>query len=77
MPVALVVKNTLGCINHSLLTITAMNSLGLNIKFIILNDISKKTPLDNYDELSNFTNIPIFRMSYNKELNKDILAHLN
>jgi hypothetical protein len=54
-----------------------MNSLGLNIKFIILNDISKKTPLDNYDELSNFTNIPIFRMSYNKELNKDILAHLN
>jgi dethiobiotin synthetase len=77
LPVALVVKNTLGCINHSLLTITAMNSLGLNIKFIILNDISKKTPLDNYDELSNFTNIPIFRMSYNKELNKDILAHLN
>jgi len=77
LPIILVVKNTLGCINHTLLSIQAIEKLGLKIKFIILNDINKKTILDNFKELSNFTNIPIFRLGYNKEIDSKIINYIN
>jgi len=77
LPIILVVKNTLGCINHTLLSIQAIEKLGLKIKFIILNDINKKTILDNFNELSNFTNIPVFRLSYNEEINSKIINYIN
>lgn len=37
IPVALVIKNYLGCINHSLLAIMAINQRGLQLKYLILN----------------------------------------
>lgn len=37
IPVALVVRNYLGCINHSLLSITAINQRKINLKHLILN----------------------------------------
>lgn len=37
IPVALVVKNYLGCINHSLLSIMALNQRKINLKYLILN----------------------------------------
>ena len=77
LPIILVVKNTLGCINHTLLSIQAIEKLGLKIKFIILNDINKKTILDNFKELSNFTNIPIFRLGYNKKIDSKIINYIN
>jgi len=77
LPIILVVKNTLGCINHTLLSIQAIEKLGLKIKFIILNDINKKIILDNFNELSNFTNIPVFRLSYNEEINSKIINYIN
>ena len=55
LPVILVVNNTLGCINHTLLSIRGFREFRPNIKFIILNNISKNIPLDNFDELSNYT----------------------
>lgn len=76
LPIILVVKNTLGCINHTLLSLEAIKNLGLKIKFIILNDIKEKTLLDNYDELSNYTNIPIFRLGYNKEIDSNLIKYL-
>ena len=76
LPIILVVKNTLGCINHTLLSIEAIKNLNLKIKFIILNDINEKTPLDNFDELSNFTDIPIFRLGYNEEIDSNLMEHI-
>ncbi|GAA4165874.1 dethiobiotin synthase [Chryseobacterium ginsenosidimutans] len=37
IPVVLVVRNYLGCINHSLLSIMALNQRKINLKFLILN----------------------------------------
>tara|TARA_B100001996_G_scaffold381289_1_gene370422 strand:- start:1250 stop:1897 length:648 start_codon:yes stop_codon:yes gene_type:complete len=77
LPIILVVKNTLGCINHTLLSIQSIENLGLEIKFIILNDTDKKIILDNFNELSNFTDIPIFRLGYNKEIDSKIINYIN
>ena len=76
LPIILIVKNVLGCINHTLLSIEAIKNLGLEVKFIILNDINKEIPLDNFDELSNFTDIPIFRLGYNKDLDSNLMKYL-
>ncbi len=76
LPVILVVNNTLGCINHTLLSIEALENLDLNIKFIILNNISKNIPLDNFDELSNYTKIPIFRLKYNEKADPNLINYL-
>ena len=73
LPIILVVKNTLGCINHTLLSIQSIKNLGLEIKFIVLNNISKNTPLDNFEELSNYTDIPIFKLGYNENLSPIVL----
>jgi len=77
LPVILVVKNVLGCINHTLLSIQAIKKSGLKVKFIILNNINKETALDNYNELSQFTNIPIIRLGFNQELDSTLLNHIN
>ncbi|MET3535292.1 dethiobiotin synthase [Chryseobacterium limigenitum] len=37
IPVVLVVRNYLGCINHSLLSIMALNQKKINLKYLILN----------------------------------------
>ena len=76
LPVILVVNNTLGCINHSLLSIQAIESLGLNIKFIILNDLNETVPLDNFNELSSYTSIPIFRLKYNEKADSNLINFL-
>ena len=76
LPIILIVKNVLGCINHTLLSIEAIKNLGLEVKFIILNDINEEIPLDNFDELSNFTDIPIFRLGYNKDLDSNLMKYL-
>ena len=76
LPVILVVNNTLGCINHTLLTIKAIEDLSLSIKFIILNDLNKNIPLDNFNEISGFTTIPIFRLRYNGNADPNIINYL-
>ena len=76
LPVILVVNNKLGCINHTLLSIEAIEKLNLNIKFIILNDLSEKIPLDNFDELSSFTNIPVIKLKYNHKADPNLINYL-
>ena len=76
LPVILVVNNTLGCINHSLLSIQAIETLGLNIKFIILNDLNEIVPLDNFNELSSYTSIPVFRLKYNEKADSNLINFL-
>ena len=77
LPVILVVKNVLGCINHTLLSIQAVKKSGLNVKFIVLNNINEETVLDNYKELSQFTNIPIIRLGFNQDLDSTLLNYIN
>ena len=76
LPVILVVNNTLGCINHSLLSIQAIKSLGLNIKFIILNDLNETVPLDNFNELSSYTSIPVLRLKHNEKADSNLINFL-
>ena len=76
LPVILVVNNKLGCINHTLLSIEAIERLNLNIKFIILNNLSEKIPLDNFDELSSFTNIPVIKLKYNHKADPNLINYL-
>ena len=42
IPIILVIKNKLGCINHTLLTIEMIESLKLNLKLIIFNRFNKR-----------------------------------
>ena len=77
LPVILVVNNKLGCINHTLLTLQAIKKLNLKIKFIVLNNLTENIPLDNYDELSDHTSIPIIKLSYNKKLDTSLINYIN
>ena len=38
--------------------------------------MSENTPLDNYSEISNYTNIPVVKLEYNQELSKEILKYI-
>ena len=38
--------------------------------------MSENTPLDNYSEISNYTNIPVVKLKYNQELTKEILKYI-
>lgn len=62
LPVILVVKNQLGCINHTLLTLAAIENAGLNTLCIILNFT---TETNHASGLASWTDIPIFKVPYN------------
>ncbi len=53
IPVALVIKNYLGCINHSLLSFMAIRQRGLQLKYLILNGTF---PKDTERIICNFIN---------------------
>ena len=50
--------------------------LNLDLKVIVLNNMSENTPLDNYSEISNYTDIPVVKLKYNQELTKEILKYI-
>ncbi|WP_029936195.1 dethiobiotin synthase [Thiomicrospira pelophila] len=53
LPIILVVGNRLGCINHALLTVEAIQQRGLKLAAILLNDIQADSDLDNLTDLKN------------------------
>ena len=53
IPIILVIKNKLGCINHTLLTIEMIESLKLNLKLIIFNRFNKEDD-SHFEELNDF-----------------------
>lgn len=70
LPILLIAKDQLGCINHILLTVEAINKMGLNLCAVILN---QKEPIhdnamDNLDDLKNYLEIPIFSISHNENI---------
>lgn len=64
-PVILVVGNQLGCINHTLLTLEAIEASGLTLLAILVNHLQ---PVDFSQGLAKFTHCPIFSVAYNPSL---------
>lgn len=65
LPVILVVKNQLGCINHTLLSLAAIEQAGLQAHSIIINFSSE---INHAKGLENWTKLPIHRVQYKKSL---------
>ncbi|BCN92529.1 ATP-dependent dethiobiotin synthetase BioD [Thiomicrorhabdus immobilis] len=61
LPVILVVKNQLGCINHTLLTLAAIEQAGLQTHAIILNFSAEK---NHAKDLDKWTTLPIFHIPF-------------
>ena len=53
LPIILVVGNKLGCINHALLTLQAIQQRHLSLAAIVLNDLSQQSDPDNLTDLKN------------------------
>ena len=58
------------------MSLKSIENLNLKTQFIVLNDTKENTILDNYQELSSFTNIPIIKLGYNKKIKPVILNYL-
>ncbi len=50
-PVIVVVGNQLGCINHTLLTLAAIEQAGLKVHSVIVNDVTAEADIDNYHDI--------------------------
>lgn len=61
LPVIVVIKNQLGCINHALLTINAVEQAGLKLHSIIINFADQK---DFTSGLEQWTTAPIYRLNF-------------
>jgi dethiobiotin synthetase len=72
-PIILVVGNQLGCINHTLLSIEAIEASGLTLLAIVVNHLQ---PEDFSQGLAQFTHYPIFSVAYNPSLKPVILEPL-
>lgn len=70
LDIALVVKDQLGCLNHTLLTLQAIESKGLHCKIIILNYCSElhHNIYDHYNEIKARTTVPVIRCFENEQL---------
>ncbi len=70
LKVIIVIEDRLGAINQSLLTIKAVESEGLEIKAIILNQLChlKDSRLDNLSDLKKRTHYPVYHCDYMGEL---------
>lgn len=68
LPVLLVAEDKLGCINHILLTVEAINNQGLTLNSIILNqqNYTQDQSMNNFDDLKLFIDIPIFIIKQNE-----------
>lgn len=63
-PVILVVGNRLGCLNHALLSIDAIEKAGLEIAHIFVNNLSDQADLENITDLQSLTTYPISLVAY-------------
>ena len=63
-PLILVVGNRLGCLNHALLTIEAIEQRQLKLHAVILNDISPQADPDNFNDLQQLCRYPVIHQRY-------------
>ncbi len=73
LKVIIVCENRLGTINQALLTITAVKHEGLDIQAVVLNQNtppnSAEDNLDNYQDLCQRTDIPVYTCTYQSGIN--------
>ncbi len=73
LPVLLVANDQLGCINHILLTVEAIQQRGLTLNAIVLNN--RNAPHDkamnNQEDLQSLLNVPIFAVANNEAIKSD------
>lgn len=81
LPVLLIAKDQLGCINHILLTADAIQKMGLTLCAVILNrkDVTYDGVMDNLDDLKKYFEIPIYLVSHNELIknNKTLVEFIN
>lgn len=68
-PVVLVVGNKLGCINHALLTLEAIQSASLSVHSVIVNDTSRFADSDNFYDIQEYlkaSQTPCFHLAYSE-----------
>lgn len=63
-PLILVIGNRLGCLNHALLTIEAIEQRQLKLHTVILNDISPQADPDNFNDLQQLCHYPVIHQRY-------------
>ncbi|MDG4812143.1 dethiobiotin synthase [Hydrogenovibrio sp. 3SP14C1] len=63
-PVILVVGNKLGCLNHALLSIDAIEKSGLDVAHIFINNLSEDADFENLKELQSLTDHPVSLIPY-------------
>ncbi len=61
LPVLLVVADRLGCINHTLLSVQAINNAGLELLAVVLNkaQTTNETEMNNYADLKQWLDCPL------------------
>ena len=76
LPIILIINDKLGCINHTLLTIKAINDYGLKLKCLVLNQIEVNKDIDTMSELSIFTDAPRYKMLPQDNLDNSFIEFL-
>ena len=66
LPILLVAADRLGCINHVLLTVHAIEARGLAIAAIVLNQLHREndSAMDNLEDLQKYLKYPVVRTGY-------------
>ncbi len=67
-PVILVVGNRLGCLNHALLTIDAIEHAGLSLHCVIVNDIAPEADQANFEDIKRLLadkNVECYHLAFN------------
>lgn len=64
LPIILVVGNKLGCLNHALLTLEAIEKRNLTVHQIILNDLDSTSDIENFYDLKRLTPLPVIHQKY-------------
>lgn len=75
LPILLVAKNQLGCINHILLTAEAIHHHGLCLSAVVLNEQEECNDknMNNYEDLLNYVDVPIFSVSYDETISQKLI----
>jgi dethiobiotin synthetase len=77
LKVIIVCEDRLGAINQALLTIAAVKQEGLKIQAVVLNQNKPPTGndsnLDNFQDLSQRTDIPVFTCAYQSNINEQVI----
>lgn len=77
LPIILVVGNRLGCINHALLTVKAIEDAGLYLAAILVNDCSSNADYHNVTDIQSRTRVPVIHLNHSADNHWQTIPKLN